>query len=470
MSAPALHELEALIGAGQVLRGGACARYDVDERGLFHGRALAVLRPGSVAEVAALVRYCVSRRIGMVPQGGNTGYCGGATADASGTQVVISLERMNRILAVDADAHTMRVQAGVTLAAAQQAASERGRLLPLAMGSQSSCQIGGNLSTNAGGLAVLKYGTMRDLALGLEVVLPDGRVLERLSSLRKDNTGYDLKQLFIGAEGSLGIITSAVLKLFPAASRNCAWVSIAAADAALPLLAALRKLSGDAVTSFEYMSAAALALVVETMPEQRLPLSASHHVLVEMLVADDDEVLERTLSTAAERGLLQDVVVAQSDTQRRQLWRLRESIPAAEKRLGGSVKHDVSVPLADVAVYIERARDAVLARWPRVRLSVYGHVGDGNVHFNVLAPLDEEAETFKRCHGDALSDVLHDLAHAMRGSFSAEHGVGVLKRGLLERYGDPMALAVMRQLKATLDPLNLMNPGKLLLPEGGHAR
>ncbi len=466
MSASALHELEGLIGTGQVLRGDACARYETDERGLFHGRALAVLRPGSVAEVAALVRCCVSHGIGIVPHGGNTGYCGGATADASGTQAVVSLERLNRVLTVDADAHTMSVQAGVTLAAAQQAASEHGRLLPLAMGSQGSCQIGGNLSTNAGGLAVLKYGTMRDLTLGLEVVLPDGRVLDRLSSLRKDNTGYDLKQLFIGAEGSLGIITAAVLKLFPAAPRNCAWVSITAADAALPLLAALRELSGDAVTSFEYMSDAALALVVETTPEQRLPLSAAHHVLVEMLGKDDEDVLERALSTAAERGLLQDVVVAQSENQRRQLWRLRESIPPAEKRLGGSVKHDVSVPLAEVAAYIERARMAVLARWPRVRLSVYGHVGDGNVHFNVLAPLDEGAEDFKRRHGDAVSDVLHSLAHAMRGSFSAEHGVGVLKRGLLERYGDPVALAVMRQLKATLDPLNLMNPGKLLLPEG----
>ncbi|MBK8957210.1 MAG: FAD-binding oxidoreductase [Proteobacteria bacterium] len=464
MSADALHELGTLVGTDQVLRGEACARYEVDERGLFHGRALAVVRPADTEQVARVVRCCVSHRLAIVPHGGNTGYCGGATADRSGTQLVLSLERMNRVLAVDADAHTMTAQAGVTLAAAQAAAEQHGRLLPLAMGSQGSCQLGGNLSTNAGGLAVLKYGTMRDLALGLEVVLPDGRVLDRLTSLRKDNTGYDLKQLFIGAEGTLGIITTAVLKLFPAAPRNCAWVSIDTPAAALPLLSALRELGGDAVTSFEYMSGEALALVADTLPELRAPLRAEHHVLVEMIGSEHDEVLERTLAAAHERDLLHDVVLAQNESQRRQLWRLRESIPAAEKRLGGSVKHDVSVPLADVADYIGKARGLVLARWPGVRLSVYGHVGDGNVHFNVLAPTEADAEGFKQSHGDAISEVLHDLAHAMRGSFSAEHGVGVLKRDMLQRYGDPVALSLMRQLKHTLDPLNLMNPGKLLAP------
>jgi len=462
MSSSALHELTAIVGASQVLRDERCAPYDIDERRLFHGRALAVVRPADVDEVARVVACCVARRIAMVPHGGNTGYCGGATADGSGTQVVVSLERMNRVLAIDAEACAMTVEAGVVLATAQAAASAHQRLLPLAMGSQGSCQIGGNLSTNAGGLAVLKYGTCRDLTLGLQVVLPDGRVLDRLSGLRKDNTGYDLKQLFIGAEGTLGIITAAVLKLFPLSNRNCAWLSIADARGALPLLSALREASRDNVTSFEYMSGEALALVAQALPELALPFDAQHHVLVEMLSEEGEEVLERALFDAQERGLLLDVVVAQSETQRRQLWRLRESIPTAEKHLGGSVKHDVSVPLADVADYVTKARHAVLARWPQARLSVYGHVGDGNVHFNVLAPAGEDAKRFKAREGDAISAVLHDLAHAMRGSFSAEHGVGVLKREMLAHYGDPVALALMRQLKVSLDPLNLMNPGKLL--------
>ncbi len=469
MHSSVLHALTTIVGASHVLRDQDCAAYDIDERRLYQGRALAVVRPADVDEVSRVVARCAAQRIAMVPHGGNTGYCGGATADASGTQLVLSLERLNRILAIDAQAYTMSLQAGVVLAAAQAAAAAHQCLLPLAMGSQGSCQIGGNLATNAGGLAVLKYGTTRDLTLGLQVVLPDGRVLDQLSTLRKDNTGYDLKQLFIGAEGTLGIITAAVLKLFPACKRNCAWISIADAAGALPLLAALRETSRDSVTSFEYMSAAALALVAEAWPALSTPFAAAHHVLVEMLSGEGEELLERSLIDAQERGLLLDVVIAQHETQRRHLWRLRESIPAAEKLLGGSLKHDISVPLAKVASYVAQAQAAVRLRWPDVRLSVYGHVGDGNVHFNVLAPRGEDAERFKAAQGDAVSEVLHDLAHDMRGSFSAEHGVGVLKRAMLTRYGDPVALQLMRQLKATLDPFNLMNPGKLLEPSQGDA-
>ncbi len=462
MSSSVLHELINIVGANHVLRDAACASYDIDERRLFQGRALAVVRPASVDEVARVVACCAAQRVAIVRHGGNTGYCGGATADASGTQLVLSLERLNRVLNVDAAACTMTVEAGVVLAAAQAAAAARQRCLPLAMGSQGSCQIGGNLSTNAGGLAVLKYGTARDLTLGLQVVLANGQVLDQLSTLRKDNTGYDLKQLFIGAEGTLGIITAAVLKLYPAANRDCAWLSIAAAADALPLLVALREASRDSVTSFEYMSGEALALVVQVLPDLVLPFPAEHHVLVEMLNGAGAELLEQALLDAQERGLVLDVVIAQSASQGCQLWRLRESIPAAEKMLGGSVKHDVSVPLGEVAAYMGQARALVLGRWPRARLSVYGHVGDGNVHFNVLAPLGADTEDFKANEGEAISAVLHDLAHAMHGSFSAEHGVGVLKRGMLAHYGDPLALSVMRQVKATLDPLNLMNPGKLL--------
>jgi FAD/FMN-containing dehydrogenase len=462
MSSSVLHELSTIVGASHVLRDQACAAYDIDERGLYHGRALAVVRPADVDEVARVVASCAAQRVGIVPHGGNTGYCGGATADASGTQVVVSLERLNRVLAVDAAAYTLTLEAGVVLATAQDAAAAHQRLLPLAMGSQGSCQIGGNLATNAGGLAVLKYGTARDLTLGLQVVLPDGRVLNQLSCLRKDNTGYDLKQLFIGAEGTLGIITAAVLKLYPASNRNCAWLGIAAAADALPLLAALRASSRDGVTSFEYMSAAALDLVAQAMPNLVPPLVAEHHVLVEMLSEEGEDVLENALAAVLASGLVQDAVIAQSESQRRQLWRLRESIPAAEKLLGGSVKHDVSVPLGAMADYLARARAALAQRWPQARLSVYGHVGDGNVHFNVLAPLADDAAQFKAGEGEAISAVLHDLAHAMHGSFSAEHGVGVLKREMLLRYGDAVALDLMRQLKRTLDPFNIMNPGKLL--------
>ena len=469
MRSRVLHELSSIVGANHLLRDGACAAYDVDERRLFQGRALAVARPATVGEVARVVACCAAQRVAIVAHGGNTGYCGGATADASGTQLVLSLERLNRVLKIDAAACTMSLQAGVVLAAAQAAAAAHQRYLPLAMGSQGSCQIGGNLATNAGGLTVLKYGTARDLTLGLQVVLPNGQVLDQLSSLRKDNTGYDLKQLFIGAEGTLGIITAAVLKLYPAASRRCAWLSIADATGALALLTALREASRDGVTSFEYMSGEALALLAEALPELVLPFPAAHQVLVEMLSGAGEELLEQALLSAQERGLLSDVVVAQSDRQARQLWRLRESIPAAEKLLGGSVKHDVSVPLSDVADYIVQARAAVRARWPRARLSVYGHVGDGNVHFNVLAPPGDDAEVFKASEGDAISAELHDLAHAMGGSFSAEHGVGVLKRAMLAHYADPVALGLMRQLKSTLDPLNLMNPGKLLSPAESHA-
>ncbi len=464
MSSSILPGLVDILGAAHVLRGEPCSRYDIDERRLFQGRALAVVRPANVTEVARVVSLCAAQRVPMVPHGGNTGYCGGATADASGTQLVISLERLNQIRAVDARAYTLTVDAGVVLADAQAAAANHQCLLPLAMGSQGSCQIGGNLSTNAGGLTVLKYGSSRDLTLGLQVVLPDGRVLDHLSTLRKDNTGYDLKQLFIGAEGSLGIITAAVLKLYPASMRQCAWLVIAKAEHALELLAILRTKTRDAVTSFEYMSGATLALMASATPALTAPLDGDHHVLVELLAEEGDDRLELALSEAQEGGLVEDVVVAQNDTQRGQLWRLRESIPAAEKLLGGSIKHDISVPLAQVANYILQASVALASRWPGARPSVYGHVGDGNVHFNVLAPSAEDPARFKAEHGETISDFLHDLAHGMAGSFSAEHGVGALKRGLLARYGDPVALTLMRQLKSSIDPLNLMNPGKLIPP------
>lgn len=470
-----LAELAAIVGPRHLLTEAAdIAPYAIDERRLFHGRPRAVVRPASTAEVAAVVRCCHAARLAMVPHGGNTGYCGGATADTSGRAIVISMARLDRVLDVDAAGFTLTVQAGVTLARAQAAAAAEGLLLPLAMGSQGSCQLGGNLSTNAGGLAVLRYGTARDLVLGLEVVLPDGSVCDRLSRLRKDNTGYDLKQLFIGAEGTLGIITGAVLKLHAAAPVATAWLAVRDVAAACALLGRLRRASADNVTSFEYMGHDALQGVARALPHLALPLgtAAAHQVLVECTALGAERLAE-VLAEAAAAGLVEDAIIARGGTEQRALWQVRESIPAAERAQGGSIKHDVSVPIASLAEYIGDARARIAADWPRARLSVYGHIGDGNVHFNVLAPADGDAAAFRATHGDGISDSLHDLAHAFGGSFSAEHGVGQLKRDLLARYADDVSLDLMRALKRALDPLDLMNPGKLIPWPGassaGHA-
>lgn len=451
----------------------AMAVYAIDERGLFEGRPLAVVRPASTREVAAVVAACRDAGAGIVPQGGNTGYCGGATPDRSGTQVVVSLERMNRIESIDPIGASMTVEAGVTLAEVQAAAANAGLLFPLSMGSQGSCQIGGNLSTNAGGLAVLRYGTARQLTLGLEVVLPDGQVLNLLRALRKDTTGYDLKQLFIGAEGTLGIITRATLALFPPVIRETTvFAAVPDIAAACALLGVLRAAVGDNVTSFEYLSAAALGFVTEAFPDLSVPLEAghAHFVLAECAqygrTEDADQspaAIAAALAGAVDDGLVADAAIAQSDTQRRALWQLRERVPAAEKALGGSIKHDISVALGDVPAYVEQTSAALYGRWPALRLSVYGHLGDGNLHFNVLAPPDEDAAAFKAAHGSAVSEQVHDIAYALHGSFSAEHGVGQLKRDLLARHGGSLRVAMMRTLKQTLDPDNRMNPGKLFL-------
>jgi FAD/FMN-containing dehydrogenase len=465
--------LAAIVGPAHLLHEpAAMARYAVDERALYHGCPSAVVRPGSTSEVAQVVTACRAASAGMVPQGGNTGYCGGAAADGSGTQIVISLERLNRIVDIDPIGATMTVEAGAVLADCQAAAERADLLFPLSMGSQSSCQIGGNLSTNAGGLAVLRYGTARQLTLGLEVVLPDGRVLDLLRALRKDNTGYDLKQLFIGAEGTLGIITRATLALFPQVARTMTlFAAVNDVHAAGTLLRRLRAAVGDNVTSFEYLSAAALGFVATAFPDLRQPFADdhAHYVLAECaqygdptLPVDAPEPVESALEKAHYEGVVKDVVIAHNDTQRRALWLLRERVPAAEKALGGSIKHDVSVALGDVPVYLDRAQAAVYARWPAARLSIYGHLGDGNLHVNVLAPPTDDAELFKATHGPAISDAVHDIAHDLHGSFSAEHGVGILKRDLLERYGGALRLELMRALKRTIDPEGLMNPGKLV--------
>jgi len=455
-------DLARWVGAPHVLGGADCHRYEHDERGLFHGRALAVVRPGTTVELAHVVTYCAQHDIAMVPQGGHTGYCGGATPDASGTQIVISLERLNRILALDPVAHTITVEAGATLAAAQAAAVSAARLFPLAMASQASCQIGGNLSTNAGGLAVLRYGTARDLALGLRVVLADGQVFDKLSTLRKDTSGYDLKQLFIGAEGTLGIISAVTLKLFPLQPRTSAWVSVDSVTAASALLSDLRRSTNDALTSFEYIGETALALLAEPPLGLRPPLGGAHQLLVECAGDDAPALLEQVLGAALEAGAVADVVIAHNETQRAHMWRTRESIPAAEKLAGGSVKHDIAVPVSAVPAFIEAANALLGDAWPGVRACVYGHLGDGNVHLNVLAPSNVAPTEFLGTQAAAISAAVHRLACEMSGSFSAEHGVGVLKRDALNVHASPVACALMREVKQALDPRGLMNPGKLV--------
>ncbi|HCU89950.1 MAG TPA: hydroxyacid dehydrogenase [Gammaproteobacteria bacterium] len=440
-----------------------------DQRGLYVGHAAAIVQPRTTAELAKAVRLCVDAGIGVVPQGGNTGYCGGATPDESGTEVLFNLSRMARVIEIDKDGFSMTAQAGVTLAAAQQAAAKHQLLLPLSMGSEASCQLGGNVSTNAGGLAVLRYGTTRELVIGLEVVLPDGRVWSDMKGLRKDNTGYDLKQLFIGAEGSLGIISTVQLRLYPMPnSRITAWLSISNLAAAVTILGLLRKELGDCITSFEYISREALAMVVRSIPGCRNPIDTTedHHALVELSAFGDDAALnvefEQVLMGGIEQGVIGDAVIAQTEEQRLAFWKLREMIPSAEKQLGGSVKHDVSIPISELCSYTEDASIAMKASFPNCGLSIYGHVGDGNLHFNVLPPEHEESDVYLRGNSVAISDLIHSMATGRNGSFSAEHGIGKLKRDTLEKLGDPVGLELMRQIKATIDPRGLMNPGKVL--------
>jgi FAD/FMN-containing dehydrogenase len=465
----ALERIATIVGPSGVVAAEDAVPLLRDERGLCRGAAALVVRPASTEECAAVVRVCHDARIGVVPQGGNTGYCGGATPfDGERREILLSLARMNRVREVDAVGFTMTAEAGVVLARAQSAAREQQLLFPLSMGSEGSAQVGGALSTNAGGLAVLRYGTMRDLVLGLEVVLPTGEVLADLKGLRKDNTGYELKSLFLGAEGTLGVITAAVLKLFPQPrARATAWLAVANVAAACRLLGRARHESGDQVVSAEYVSRRSLELVLRHVEGARDPLGsqAEHYVLLELASADADDMLHEKLTRVLETGLaageILDGTLAESEAQRRSLWLLRERIPEAERRDGGSVKHDVSVRIARIPEFMARA-EPELQRIAPHRLSVYGHVGDGNLHFNVLPPRGQGLDTFRTEHGATVSNCVHDIAASLGGSFSAEHGVGILKTSELARYESPVALSLMRSLKRTLDPHGIMNPGKLL--------
>ena len=468
--AQTLSELERIVGPGAVLTPASddLEPYLTDQRRLYHGRTLAVALPRSTAEVTELLGFCNQHRIGVVPQGGNTSYCGGATPGESGGEIVVALARLNRIRRLDPVDYSIVAEAGCLLADVQRAAAEAQRFFPLSLGSEGSCQIGGNLSTNAGGIHVLRYGMMRDLVLGVEVALADGRLLSSLGTLRKDNTGYDLKSLFLGAEGTLGIITAASLKLFPKL-RACATAFAALADAraATALLARLREATGEQLSSFELIPRIAVELTRRHIPGVRDPLDAPHpwYALCELTSAraDDplEERLEECLAAALEEKLVVDAAVARNERDRAAFWKLRETIPEAQRLDGASLKHDISVPVASIPVFLEQASRWIEANIPEGRLVAYGHAGDGNLHFNLnQAPGADRAAFLAR--EEPVKRVIHDLVREFGGSFSAEHGIGRLKVGELERYASPVELDLMRALKHTLDPNGILNPGKVL--------
>jgi FAD/FMN-containing dehydrogenase len=463
-----IRDLAGAVGAPHVLTAPADVEpYATDWRKRYFGRPLAVVRPASTAEVAAVVKLCAATRTAIVPQGGNTGLCGGATPDASGRQVVVSLARMDRVRAVDAVNNTLTVEAGCVLARVQQAAEAADRLFPLSLAAEGSCTIGGNLATNAGGVQVLRYGNTRDLVLGLEAVLPSGEIWDGLRGLRKDNTGYDLKQLFIGAEGTLGLITAAVLKLFPRPrAQVTAFAAVDSPAAAVALLAALQARAGDRLTAFELLAPICLALV-EKHYGIASPLAGRHpqYVLLELSDTDADAdvnaMAERALGEAIERGLVRDVAIAANLTQARQLWALRENVSEAQAAEGPNIKHDVSVPISRIAAFIETTDAALQGAFPGVRMVTFGHLGDGNLHYNVAHPEGGDLQAFV-ARTDAVNALVHDSVTRFGGSISAEHGLGQYKREEILRYKAPLEMALMRAIKQALDPLGIMNPGKVL--------
>ncbi len=463
-----LAELRTTLGPTGLLTAAAdLAPALTDQLQAYTGAAVALARPASVAEVQATVRACAAHAVAIIPQGGNTSYCGGATPPTDRPALVLSLARLNQIRAVDPSGYTLTLDAGVTLARARAAAHAVQRLLPLSLGSEGTCQIGGNLSTNAGGTAVLRYGMMRELVLGLEVVLPDGRLLHQLSGLRKNNTGYDVKQWFLGAEGTLGIITGACLKLFPQPpTQVTALVGVDGLAAAVQLLGEVRSAFGDAVTAFEYLPDMALQLLLKHLPAARTPLEAMHpgQVLLELDAPGAEGALEARLAHwLLAQPLVREATLAQNDTQRAALWFLRENVPAGQRLEGASLKHDVSLPIASLAQFHSETAAYLNQHYPDLRLVAYGHVGDGNLHFNLSPAADDrDGATRLQAVKDPIRRYVHDVVAQYGGSFSAEHGIGQAKVGELERYADPVALGLMRQLKTMLDPQGLMNPGKVL--------
>ena len=466
--AAVLTALTAAVGAGNVVVEADLAQTYLDEpRGLFFGKALAIVRPGSTAEVANVVRLARAHGVAIVPQGGNTGLVGGQIPDASGEQIIVSLRRMKAVREIDLASETMIVESGLTLAEAQAAAAAKDRLYPLSLASEGSCTVGGNVSTNAGGVAVLSYGNTRELTRGVEVVLADGTVLNALSKLRKDNTGYDLKDLFIGAEGTLGIVTAVALKLFPVPrAQATAWVGLESPEKALQFLDLAKRRFAQEVTSFELMPRICIDFDLRHAQGVRDPLAGKHayYVLIEISsVARDtiDESVGALFEEALEGGLIEDAALAASLDQRAAFWRIRETMPDTQKLEGVSLKHDISVGVADVPALYARGAAAVEAVAPGSRLVAFGHAGDGNIHFNVSQPVGADPAAF-RARTDAIQDAVFAVVASLGGSISAEHGIGVAKRDALPHFKDPAALATMRAIKAALDPTNMFNPGKVL--------
>jgi len=464
-----LDKLAARLGPKGLTRDPAeMAPWLADWRDRYHGGAAALVAPATREEAAFIVSLCAEAGVALVPQGGNTGMCGGATPDGSGSALLLSTRRLNRIREIDAAAGIAVCEAGVILANLHEAALAVGRRFPLSLGAKGSATIGGLVSTNAGGTQVLRFGTMRSLVLGIEAVLPDGSLYDGLAVLKKDNRGYDLRQLLIGAEGTLGVVTAASLKLVPAVGeRAVAWAGVETPQAAQALLRHLESVMGDAIESFELVPAHVLALVLDHIPGTRAPLSAPApwNVLVEavsaMATPGPEPLLYEGLRSALEIGLVGDAVIAANEAQAEDFWRLRDSIAEAEKKDGPSAKHDVSVPVEDMGAFLVEAGGKIEARFPGTQVIGFGHLGDGNIHLNVRAPAGADG-AWLETDGDAVTAYVHDLVTAARGSISAEHGIGQSKLGELARLGDPARLNAMRAIKHGLDPKNIMNPGKLV--------
>jgi len=464
-----LPTLRDIVGAAHVLTGDACAEYESDWRQRLHGKARCVVRPGSTAEVADVVRACAQAGVPIVPQGGNTGLVEGSVPDASGEQVVLSLRRMQAVRVIDAANMTVTVEAGCVLQSLQEVVHEAGLLFPLSLGAEGSCTIGGNLATNAGGTQVVRYGNARELCLGLEVVLPDGQVLESLQGLRKDNTGYDLRNVFIGSEGTLGIITAATLRLYPQpAAQLTAWAAVPSLEAATALLALSHRHLSAALTGFEVMGQEGLRLVDTHYPHLRVPMWRETPWCV-LLEASDSESeaharaqFEHLLETAMEGDIVTDAIIAENLRQAHDLWHIRESITLAQAAEGRNIKHDVSVPISRIPAFVEQTDAQLQALAPGLRLINFGHLGDGNLHYNVQAPVGADAAAFVAAHEAAIGDVVYQSVHRFGGSISAEHGIGALKRDHLPHYKTPVALQLMRTIKQALDPQCLMNPGRVL--------
>ncbi|MDP3823087.1 MAG: FAD-binding oxidoreductase [Burkholderiales bacterium] len=464
-----LETLRQIAGPGQVLSEGDLTAWELDWRKRSRGKALAVVRPATTAEVAAIVKACAAAGVSIVTQGGNTGLAVGSTPDDSGQQVVLSLQRMNAVRQIDAANLTVTVEAGCILQTLQEAADKAGFLFPLSLAAEGSCTIGGNLATNAGGTQVVRYGNARDLCLGLEVVTAQGDIWNGLSGLRKDNTGYDLRDLFIGSEGTLGVITAATLKLYPQpAVQLTAWAAVPSMQDAVNLLALAHQHLGAGLTGFEVMGQFALSLVAKNFRQLRVPLYEETPFCVLLENSDPEsetharEQFERLLETALDKGCVTDAVVAENLAQAHQLWHIRESIPLAQAEEGLNIKHDISVAVSRIPEFVEVTDALLVQAIPGVRLVNFGHLGDGNLHYNVQAPADGDAQAFLREHEDTVNSLVYDSVARFGGSFSAEHGVGSLKLDKLEHYKSPVALGLMRAIKTALDPQNLMNPGRMI--------